>query len=76
MRAEYHDYQRHDFLVRLTTEQQQRIATLEHELAVALARMYRMEQRLAIQLGDKERWAKATAALMACGVGLDEVEAA
>lgn len=76
MRAEYHPWQRLDFLIRLTTEQRQRITALERKLALALARMYRMEQALAIQLGDKARWERATAGLMTCGVGLDEVEAA
>lgn len=75
MKREYHPQQL-DHLRRVATEQETTIRRLRHELAVARARQARAEQLLAIARNDRAAWAKATAELTACGVSLDEVEAA
>lgn len=63
-------------LRRVCTEQEQTIAKLRHELNVERAKRLRAEQSLAIERKDREAWARATAELVACGVSLDELEAA
>lgn len=73
MRSEYH-WTVVDSLRRETTEQRLEIARLRLDLAVARARQYRAEQKLAIVNGDNDAWARATAQLMGCGVTLEDVD--
>ena len=75
MKGEYrHNFSREDYLQHEVSRLTDEVKDLRHSLAIERAKRLRAEQRLAIEQGDRDTWARVTAELVACGVGLEEIE--
>ena len=75
MKGEYrHNFSREDYLQHEVSRLESELRSVRHSLAVERAKRLRAEQRLAIEQGDRDTWARVTAELVVCGVSLDEIE--